>query len=49
MPLSNQDLITIINLLMVVLMVILFPGGPGTPRHIPIPWKRQPDALPPVR
>lgn len=39
MPLSQQDILTIVNLLMIAIVVVLFPPGGGTPRRIPVPWK----------
>lgn len=39
MPLSDQDLIAIISLLLIAVIVVLFPPGGGTPRRIPIPWR----------
>ena len=37
--LIDQDIATIALLLFVVLYVLLFPGGPGTPRRFRNPWE----------
>ncbi len=34
---SDQDWLTIINLLVIVVCIILFPPGGGTPRRVPTP------------
>lgn len=47
MFLSDQDLTTILNLLLIVMFVILFPPGGGTPRRISLPWRKAP-ALQPI-
>jgi hypothetical protein len=38
-PLIDQDIATIALLLFVVLYLLLFPGGPGTPRRFRNPWQ----------
>jgi len=37
--LIDQDIATIAILLFAVLYVLLFPGGPGTPRRFRNPWE----------
>ena len=37
--LIDQDIATIALLLFVVLYLLLFPGGPGTPRKFRNPWE----------
>ena len=37
--LIDQDIATIALLLFVVLYVLMFPGGPGTPRRLKNPWE----------
>ena len=38
-PLIDQDIAIIAILLFAVLYVLLFPGGPGTPRRLRNPWQ----------
>lgn len=37
-PMIDQDIAIIALLLFAVLYVLLFPGGPGTPRRFKHPW-----------
>jgi hypothetical protein len=37
--LIDQDIATIALLLFVVIYLLLFPGGPGTPRRFGNPWE----------
>jgi len=34
---TDQDFVLIAFLLIAVIMALLFPGGPGTPRRFPVP------------